>query len=60
MADFPTLARRTAPSHDRMTALVGGLTDEQAMLVIRRRVVAGAVLTWAARPRSSACSSQPG
>ena len=32
MADFPTWLAALRRSHDRMTALVGGLTDEQAML----------------------------
>jgi uncharacterized protein (TIGR03083 family) len=32
MADFPTWLAALRRSHDRMTALVGGLTDEQATL----------------------------
>ena len=32
MADFPTWLAALRRSHERMTALVGGLTDEQAML----------------------------
>jgi uncharacterized protein (TIGR03083 family) len=32
MADFPTWLAALRRSHDRMTAIVGGLTDEQTML----------------------------
>jgi uncharacterized protein (TIGR03083 family) len=32
MADFPTWLAALRRSHERMTAIVGGLTDEQAML----------------------------
>ena len=32
MADFPTWLAALRRSHERMTAIVGGLTDEQTML----------------------------